>query len=833
MKLHFSLNSKDKEFIKSYNETNEDIKLVTLDNLFKKNLKFFSNKIAIEYLDEKITYKQLDEESNRVANFLIDREVTHNDFIGILGERSIKTIIMILGVLKAGAAYVPIDPDYPEERRNYILINSNCKLLLSNEYYNRKKIISYPTEEVNVTPQLENIAYVIYTSGSTGRPKGVVTTHKAVSNTILDINRKFKVNENDKILGVSSLSFDLSVYDIFGAFAAGATLVLTNKQKDVKSLYQTLIDKKITIWNSVPAIMDFVVDYAKSSKDKLDSTEVLIEKSKYADMDETTYVWSPSAHWEVTSEYLKIDEYKFTGDEKVLFPELYYVAQKGMTFKEMVEMFPIINHDKLITFIDELIDKHILVSGLLPFKEIFYPQQQLYKKINQKQNNYHESSNLPKFQINDVKTIPINSQKEYPKEIVERKSHRNFSKTAIPFYKIAHILSVLKNKENNIKELHYYPSAGGLYPVEVYLNIKEERVEGIPGGVYYFNSDGGFLQPINNNIISKNIYEQVNQSVFQSSAISVFFIYNSHKNITKYGSQGYLYATIEAGILTSIISYIAETVDVGTCSIGDLDVKELGQILNLESNQTFIHAMELGLKVNEKKIESDEWYNQINETDINLLKSRDDFHHLRLVLLSGDWVPIKLPEKIKNLFPNSQVISLGGATEAAIWSIYYPIENTDKNWVSIPYGMPLANQQFYVMNYERELCPVGIKGDLYIGGIGLAKGYYNDEEKTQNAFINHPEFGILYLTGDQGILNKDGYIEFLGRNDHQLKIRGHRIELGEIEHNILEYGNIDRVIVIDSKEKEGKNHLIAYYISSLDIVPAELREYLEKKYHLI
>ncbi|WP_018765024.1 MULTISPECIES: AMP-binding protein [Bacillus] len=834
MKLHFSLNKKDEEFIRSFNETTEEIQLVTLDNLFKNNVKAFPNKIAIEYLDEKITYKKLDEESNRVAHFLIEREITHNDFIGILGERSIKTIIMILGVLKAGAAYVPIESDYPEERRNYILLNSNCKLLLSNDFYERKKIFSYPIEDVNVTPLLENIAYVIYTSGSTGRPKGVVITHKAVSNTILDINRKFTVNENDKILGVSSMSFDLSVYDIFGAFAAGATLVLATSQKDVKTLYQTLIDKKITIWNSVPAIMDLVVDYAKSSKNELDLREVSIEKSinkqSKIDKNETTYCWSPSAHWEVTNEYLKVDKYTFTGDEKLLFPKLYYVTQKGMTMTEIVEAFPIVDHYKLITFLKELIDKHILVSSLLPFKEVFYPQQQLYTKINQKPNNYPENSSTHKTPINDIGTIQISSNlKEYPKEIMERKSHRKFSKSVIPFHKIAHILSVLKKRENNNRESHYYPSAGSLYPVEIYLNIKEGRIEGIPVGVYYFNSEEGFLQLIDNNSISKNIYEQVNQQIFQSSAISIYFVYNSHKNFTKYGSQGYLYAAIEAGILTSTVNFIAEAVDVGTCSIGDLHVNELENILHLQPNQTFIHAMELGLKVNDKEIESYEEYNQISETENNLKEFRNDFNNLRLVLLSGDWIPLKLPEKIKKKFPSSQVISLGGATEAAIWSIYYPIKEINNEWKSIPYGIPLANHQFYVMNYERELCPVGIKGDLYIGGIGLAEGYYNDEEKTQNAFINHPEFGKVYRTGDQGILNKNGYIEFLGRNDYQVKIRGHRIELGEIEHNILEFGNINRAIVIDSKEKEGRKHLNAYYSSNLDISPIELRKYLEQK----
>ena len=88
---------------------------------------------------------------------------------------------------------------------------------------------------------------------------------------------------------------------------------------------------------------------------------------------------------------------------------------------------------------------------------------------------------------------------------------------------------------------------------------------------------------------------------------------------------------------------------------------------------------------------------------------------LRLVMLSGDWIPIGLPDKVRLHFTDASVISLGGATEASIWSIYYPIDEIKEGWKSIPYGMPLANQRFYVLNYEMQLCPIGVTGVLFIG----------------------------------------------------------------------------------------------------------------------
>lgn len=118
---------------------------------------------------------------------------------------------------------------------------------------------------------------------------------------------------------------------------------------------------------------------------------------------------------------------------------------------------------------------------------------------------------------------------------------------------------------------------------------------------------------------------------------------------------------------------------------------------------------------------------------------------LRLVLLSGDWIPVSLPDRIRKEYEDAKVVSLGGATEASIWSIYYPVEEVNPKWKSIPYGTPLSNQTYYVLNYRMEDCPIGVSGELYIGGKGLAQGYYRDAEKTEEAFVEHPSYGLIVL----------------------------------------------------------------------------------------
>ena len=188
-------------------------------------------------------------------------------------------------------------------------------------------------------------------------------------------------------------------------------------------------------------------------------------------------------------------------------------------------------------------------------------------------------------------------------------------------------------------------------------------------------------------------------------------------------------------------------------------------------------------------------------------------HALRLVLLSGDWIPVTLPDRIKALVEGVQVISLGGATEASIWSILYPIETVDPAWKSIPYGKPMVNQRFHVLNEALEPCPVWVPGQLYIGGIGLAKGYWRDEEKTCASFITHPRTGErLYRTGDLGRYLPDGNIEFLGREDFQVKLQGYRIELGEIEAALTQHPAVRVAVVTAVGEPQGNKRLVAYVV---------------------
>ncbi len=220
---------------------------------------------------------------------------------------------------------------------------------------------------------------------------------------------------------------------------------------------------------------------------------------------------------------------------------------------------------------------------------------------------------------------------------------------------------------------------------------------------------------------------------------------------------------------------------------------------------------------------------------LSSIKPGQSTGHLRLVFLSGDWIPVTLPDVIRETFPQANIISLGGATEATIWSNYYPITKVNPTWPSIPYGKPIHNARYYVLDSNLNPCPIGVPGDLHIGGECLAWGYANQPNLTASKFIPDPYSTMpgarLYKTGDRARYWCDGNLEFLGRVDQQVKIRGFRIELGEIETVLSQHPAIREAIVQDHGDTLENKRLVAYIVPHHGQNPDhnELRNHLREK----
>lgn len=425
----------------------------------------------------RLTYAELLRHAERVAGELRGHGVRPGDLAAIVLPKGWEQVAAVFGVLNAGAAYVPIDPTWPPDRIAYLIGDTNAAAVLTSEPV-REIVAGLSTAPVVIVGgtepgadgtvgsdstgdtdsgvrQPDDLAYVIYTSGSTGRPKGAMLSHRGPLNTITDINRRFGIGPDDVVFGISSLCFDLSVYDVFGTIDAGATLVLPAPEQSAPAAWvQIMRQHEVTVWNSVPALMQLCVEAAESAA--------------------------------------------------ICLPAL------------------------------------------------------------------------------------------------------------------------------------------------------------------------------------------------------------------------------------------------------------------------------------------------------------------RTVLLSGDWIPVDLPARIRQVAPNARVISLGGATEASIWSIWFPVDPRDSYEVSIPYGKPLSGQTWHVLDPQGRDAPTWVAGELHIGGAGLALGYLGDEDKTRTAFVTHPRTGErLYRTGDLGRYLPSGDIEFLGRADFQVKIQGFRVEPGEIEHALAGHHGVRQAVVTTRTSGSGKQ-LVAF-----------------------
>ena len=192
---------------------------------------------------------------------------------------------------------------------------------------------------------------------------------------------------------------------------------------------------------------------------------------------------------------------------------------------------------------------------------------------------------------------------------------------------------------------------------------------------------------------------------------------------------------------------------------------------------------------------------------------------LKVTILGGDWVPVTLPDRLKALAPHVQVIVLGGATESSIHSTVYAADKIEPDWNSIPYGKPMANQHTYILDAALQPVPIGVPGELHLGGVGLARGYFERTALTAEKFIAHPfskkKGDRIYKTGDLARWLPDGNIELLGRIDHQVKIRGHRIELGEITAVLRGHPGVQEALVIMREDEPANKRLAAY------VVPAQ------------
>ena len=231
--------------------------------------KKYANKVAIKFHGRNLTYKEIYESSNKLAKILIDNGIKPGDIIGLALDRSPEMIISLLAILKSGAAYIPLDPEYPKDRVEFMLDDSSAKILItSKKYHNHfasttseiliedalEKFGSYTGDEPLVEVTGDDLAYVLYTSGSTGKPKGVQIRHFNLVNFLLSMQKQPGMTASDKILTVTTISFDIAGLELYLPLICGAEITLTNSDtaKDGRILFDMVKNDGITFMQATP-----------------------------------------------------------------------------------------------------------------------------------------------------------------------------------------------------------------------------------------------------------------------------------------------------------------------------------------------------------------------------------------------------------------------------------------------------------------------------------------------------------------------------------------------------------------------------------------------------
>jgi amino acid adenylation domain-containing protein len=242
------------------------------------NAEKYPDKTAIRYKDSSISYRQLNEKANQIAAYLIDNQVRPGDTIALILDRSVEMMASLMAIMKSGAAYIPIDPEYPVKRIEYMLADSSVKLLISSEKYKGRfrsqdlkevilenigdQLTGYSSSNPDVLVKGTDLAYVIYTSGSTGQPKGIAIEHHSLTNFLCSMQKQPGISSGDKLLAVTTISFDISGLELYLPLISGAELILTDADtaRDGRELLNLVRTENVSIMQATPSTWRMILE---------------------------------------------------------------------------------------------------------------------------------------------------------------------------------------------------------------------------------------------------------------------------------------------------------------------------------------------------------------------------------------------------------------------------------------------------------------------------------------------------------------------------------------------------------------------------------------------
>ena len=839
----------------------------TVHQMFARQVKRTPDATAVVARDVALTYRELNARANQLARHLRKLNVGPEVLVGVSMERSVEMVVGLLGILKAGGAYLPLDPNYPKERLGFMIEDAQVSVLVTQDSLTPflpsfaaqtvRLDVDWPAiaqesaEDFDSGVAPHNAAYVIYTSGSTGKPKGVIVEHRNVLNFFAAMDARLKPEPNGTWLAVTSLSFDISVLEIFWTLACGFKVVIYTGDD-----FKPTSSSPPGPHSSRP--IDFSLFYfsADQGEDPADKYRLLTEGAKFADQHGFTAVWTPERHF-----------HEFGG----LYPNpsitsaAIAMITKNIQIRSGSVVAPLHTPIRIAeewSVVDNLSKGRVAISfasGWMPEDFVLKPENYANRKdamfryieiVRRLWRGEPVAFPGPLGGDVSVRILPRPIQAELPVWVTTAGSPETYEMAGnvganvlthllgqsiddvarkITLYRQAWTAAGHPGRGKVTLMLHTFLSGSPKYvrdtvrkPLKDYLRTSADLVKKYSWAFPTFKARENVAEP-NFAALSKDDMEALLDYAFE-----------------RYFETSGLFGTPES-CLEMIDKLKLNDVDEVACLI-DFGVSADIVLENLMYLDTLREATTRAPEPREGKYTIPALIRSHSVTHLQCTPSmagmlmadeatRDALRLLKTVLIGGEAFPTSLAAKLRSVLQGS-IINMYGPTETTIWSTSYQLNGEEH---SIPIGRPIANTQLYIVDKHLQPVPVGVPGELMIGGAGVVRGYLNRPELTAERFIKNPFTNAsdtrIYRTGDLARYLPDGNVEFEGRTDQQVKVRGYRIELGEIEAVLAEHPTVRASVVILREDVPGDRRLVAYVIAREGQKPDAqvLRDYAKSK----
>ncbi len=795
--------------------------------------------VAVVHGRRQISYRELEDRARRIATALERAGVQPGGFVGVSTAPGLDMVAAILGVLMSGAAYVPLDPRFPSERLAFMVSDADMDLILTDnlaavpdgspralDIAATATDLSIPLRDVLPPVAATDLAYMMYTSGSTGLPKGVMVQHGNVDSFLMAMEPH--VGATDGVwLSVTTLSFDISVLELFYPLLSGWKVVLYEGLAAMRSVS--------TAPKSDSRLDMSLFFFGSEGIEGGGSYDVLLDVARFADANGFAAIWTPERHF-----------HAFGGP----FPN---PAVAGAAVAAITENVGIrsgscvlpLHHPVRVAeewaVVDQLSGGRVglsVAAGWHPDDFVLRPQNYrqskaaLMEQIEQLRSMWRGEPVTYEGPVGPVEviTLPRPVQAELPTWYTTAGNIESFElagRTGLNL--LTHLLGQTLEElaEKVVAYRNAWDDAGheGRGTVSLMLHT---FVTGDPSKV-----EDIVREPMKSYLKDSIGLVKDHASAFPTFDPTMTEADGALAGLTPEDLDALLDASFSRYYKTSgLFGDVQQAVEIAE-SIADIDVDEIAALVDFGidgqtvlDNLDYLNQVRAAFTDGAAPSEPDTYGSIIAKHGVTHLQctpseariimgdsaSKAALGSLDCMLVGGEACPVSVAAELHDVV-GGRLINVYGPTETTIWSTIHTITRADLDTGTIPIGRPLANTFVRVAGPDGQLRPNGGIGELLIGGSGVTAGYHDRPELTADRFVERDDTrGPVYRTGDMVSWRSDGKLDFHGRADSQVKLRGHRIELGEIEAVLEERDDTAEAVVVVHGHGEAASlvgHLVA------------------------